>query len=60
LKPKQKSEKKGVKRGVLGGRKGEGKLPAPSVLIVFNIKLIGMDKIITLCFLSPVILFSSR
>jgi len=34
LKPKQKSEKKGVVRRVLGGRKGEGKLPAPSVLIV--------------------------
>jgi len=32
LKPKQKSKKKGVKRRVLGGRKGEGKLPAPYVV----------------------------
>jgi len=33
LKPKQKSEKKGVVRRVLGGgRKGEGKLPAPDVV----------------------------
>jgi len=31
LKPKQKSIKKGVERRVLGGRKGEGKLPAPDV-----------------------------
>jgi hypothetical protein len=32
LEPKQKSIKKGVERRVLGGRKGEGKLPAPDVV----------------------------
>jgi len=33
LKPKQKSEKKGVVRRVIGGRKREEKLPTPYMLI---------------------------
>jgi len=31
LRPKQKNQRKGVVRRVLGGRKREGKLPAPYV-----------------------------
>jgi hypothetical protein len=42
LEPKQKSKKKGDERGVLGGRKGEGKLPAPDVVVVVRLGIAGV------------------